>query len=74
MGARVTATDLGADGRQETLTYHLSGASSGSFDIDSGTGQIRVKDALDFDAATHGTATYSLRVAATDPSNATLAT
>ena len=70
VGAPVTATDPGADGRQETLTYDLSGTNSSSFDIDSGTGQIRVKDALDFDAATEGTATYSLRVAATDPSNA----
>ena len=69
VGAPVAATDLGPDGRQETLTYALSGSSASSFDMDSGTGQIRVKDALDFDQATGGTATYSLTVTATDPSN-----
>ena len=70
VGAPVAATDLGADGRQETLTYSLSGTGGNSFDIDSGTGQIRVKDALDFDEATDGAKEYNLRVTATDPSNA----
>ena len=69
VGVPVAATDPGPDGRQETLTYALSGSGAISFDIDSGTGQIRVKDTLDFDAATGGTATYSLTVTATDPSN-----
>ena len=69
VGAPVAATDPGPDGRQETLTYALGGTDAGSFDIDSGTGQIRVKDALDFDQATGGKAEYSVNVQATDPSN-----
>ena len=71
VGAPVAATDPGPDGRQETLTYALSGGAASSFDIDSGTGQIRVKDALDFDVVTDGTATYSVTVTATDPSGLT---
>ena len=51
MGAPVAATDPGFDGRQETLTYVLSGTDDDrDFDIDSGTGQIRVKAALDYEA------------------------
>ena len=71
VGAPVAATDPGPDGKQETLTYAMSGSGADSFDIDSGTGQIRVKDALDFDLATSGQARYELIVTATDPSNAT---
>ena len=66
VGAPVTATDPGFDGRQETLTYVLLGADGRDFDIDSGTGQIRVKAALDYEAT--GGRTHSVRVKATDPS------
>ena len=67
VGSPVTATDPGFDGRQETLTYALSGsADDRDFDIDSGTGQIRVKAALDYE--TTGGSTHSVTVKATDPS------
>ena len=67
VGAPVAATDPGFDGRQETLTYVLSGADDDrDFDIDSGTGQIRVKAALDYEAT--GGSTHSVTVKATDPS------
>ena len=67
VGAPVTATDPGFDGRQETLTYILSGSADDSdFDIDSGTGQIRVKAALDYED--NGGRTHSVTVKATDPS------
>ena len=45
----MAATDPGFDGRQETLTYTLEGADASNFDIDSGTGQIRVKEELDYE-------------------------
>ena len=64
VGAPVTATDPGFDGRQETLTYVLSGGSD--FDIDSGTGQIRVRDELDYEDTARRT--HQVTVRATDPS------
>ena len=64
VGAPVTATDPGFDGRQETLTYVLTGGSD--FDIDSGTGQIRVKAELDYEDTTRQT--HQVTVSATDPS------
>ena len=64
VGAPVTATDPGFDGRQETLTYVLSGGSD--FDIDSGTGQIRVRDELDYEDEARRT--HQVTVTATDPS------
>ena len=67
VGAPVTATDPGIDGRQETLTYVLSGAGGRDFDIDSGTGQIRVKAALDYEDTVRRT--HEVTVKATDPSN-----
>ena len=42
VGDPVAATDQGDSG-PDTLTYSLSGLDAASFDIDSGTGQIRVK-------------------------------
>ena len=51
VGAPVTATDPGFDGRQETLTYGL-GNSGGSSELRHrpvDTGQIRVKDELDYE-------------------------
>ena len=67
VGAPVTATDPGFDGRQETLTYVLSGGSD--FDIDSGTGQIRVRDELDYEDTSRQT--HPVTVSATDPSGGT---
>ena len=67
VGAPVTATDPGFDGRQETLTYVLSGG--GDFDIDSGTGQIRVRDELDYEDQARST--HEVSVSATDPSGGT---
>ena len=64
VGAPVAATDPGFDGRQETLTYSLSGSDADDFDIDSGTGQIRVRAALDHET----TPEYDVTVAARDPS------
>ena len=64
VGAPVTATDPGPDGQQETLTYGLSASNMIPFDVDSRTGQIRVKGELDADKQT----TYSLTITATDPS------
>ena len=69
VGAPVTATDPGFDGRQETLTYALSGGGSRDFDIDSGTGQIRVKAALNYEDT--GRRTHQVTVRATDPSGGT---
>ena len=58
IGAPVTATDL--DGH--TLAYSLRGTDASSFDIDSGTGQIKVKADLDFEVKN----TYSVSVRALD--------
>ena len=69
VGAPVTATDPGFDGRQETLTYALSAAGSRDFDIDSGTGQIRVKAELNYEDT--GRRTHQVSVRATDPSGGT---
>ena len=70
VGDPVAATDQG-DGRPDVLTYTLSGTDAGSFDIDSGTGQIRVKagnipDYEDPDNMDHG---YEVTVTAADPSD-----
>ena len=66
VGEPVTATDPGLDGRQETLTYDLSGADGRSFDIDAGTGQIRVKDDLNYEDPAGRS--HQVTVSATDPS------
>ena len=57
--APVTATDPEGD----TLTYTLGGTDAGSFAIDSGTGQLKTKAALDYEARTD----YEVTVTATDP-------
>ena len=46
IGGPVVATDPDSD----TLTYTLEGTDAASFDIDSSTGQLKTKDALDFEA------------------------
>ena len=60
IGAPFTATD------SDTLIYSLGGTDAASFTIDSGTGQLQTKGALDFEDK----ASYSVTVIATDPSNA----
>ena len=67
VGEPVTATDPGFDGRQETLTYSLTVVNT-DFDIDSGTGQIRVKAALDYEDTAQNTQTVTVK--ARDPSGA----
>ena len=64
LGVRVAATDRG-----DVLTYSLSGADAGSFDINRATGQLTTKAALDFEMAVNqGTNNeYAVTVMATDP-------
>ena len=59
IGALVEATDADAD---DTLTYTLGGADAASFAIDSSTGQLKTRAALDFEAE----ASYTVEVTATD--------
>ena len=63
IGAPVEATDADAG---DTLTYTLGGADMASFDIDSATGQIMTKAALDYE--TKGS--YTVDVTATDDAGA----
>ena len=66
VGDPVAATDQGEFG-PDTLTYSLGETDAASFDIDSGTGQIRVKAGSipNFEAK----ASYTVTVTATDPSH-----
>ena len=48
---------------EDTLTYSLGGTDAASFDIDTSNGQLKTKDALDFD---DGQTTYSVDVSVTD--------
>ena len=59
IGDPVAATDPD----QDTLTYSLSGAGSGAFDIDGSTGQVKTKDPLDHERQ----AEIRLTVTAADP-------
>ena len=59
VGDPVAATDEESD----TLTYSLSGTDAASFDFETGTGQIKVKDALDYEG---GTTNYSVTVSVHD--------
>ena len=63
IGAPVAATDADTG---DTLTYTLGGADAASFDIVASTGQLQVKDALDYETKT----TYQVEVTATDGSGA----
>ncbi len=60
IGAAIAASDLDGD----TLTYSLGGTHAASFAIDSATGQLRTKAALNYESQR----TYSVTVTATDPS------
>ena len=59
IGAPVSATDSNGD----TLVYTLGGANGSSFDIDSSTGQLKTKAALDFEG---GTTSYTVTVSVHD--------
>ncbi len=56
IGTVVGATDDDAD----TLTYSLSGADASSFDIDSTTGQLKIKSKLDFETRNAYTVTVTV--------------
>ena len=62
IGGAVSASD--ADG--DSLTYSLGGTDAASFTMDAATGQLRVRDPLDYESR----ASYSVTVTATDPSGA----
>ena len=62
IGTPVAATDNNGD----TLTYALRGTDAASFAIDSDTGQLMTKEALDYETKD----TYSVTVTATDPDSA----
>ena len=59
IGAPVAATDADAG---DTLTYTLGGADAASFNINSGTGQLMTKAALDYESKT----SYTVTVMASD--------
>ena len=66
VGAAVTATDADSD----TLTYSLEGTDAASFDIESGTGQIKTKSGVTYDfEATQNT--YEMTVKAADGNGGT---
>ncbi|MCY4507170.1 MAG: cadherin domain-containing protein, partial [Acidobacteria bacterium] len=56
VGAAVAATDADSD----TLTYSLGGADAGSFSIDTSSGQIQTKDALNHETKSSYTVTVSV--------------
>ena len=62
VGAPVAATDSDGD----ALTYALAGADAGSFNLDAASGQISVRDALDYEAK----ARYAVTVTVHDGKNA----
>lgn len=67
VGAPVTATDEGADGNQEVLTYTMSGTDATSYRINSGTGQISVAPGVTLDHETDEPNTDTVTIRATDP-------
>ena len=56
IGTAIAATDT----ENDTLTYTLSGADAASFDIDSSTGQLKTKAALDYETKTNYTVTLTV--------------
>ena len=66
IGGPVAATDQDGD----SLTYTLEGADAASFDIDSSTGQLQTKAALDYEADPSYTVTVSVSDGKDDDGNA----
>ena len=64
VGAPLTATDQDDD----TLTYSLSGADDGSFDINANTGQLLTRESVTYDYESKST--YAVTVTAEDPEGA----
>ncbi len=64
VGSAVTATD--ADG--DVLTYSLSGTDASSFGIDSSTGQLFLKDPLDYETKS----VYEVTIRVSDDNNASV--
>ena len=64
MGLPLTATDPDDD----TLTYTLSGADYGSFDLNAATGQLTTREGVSYDYETQ--AAYAVTVTAEDPEGA----
>ena len=58
IGSPFTATDPDP---ADTLTYGLTGTDAASFDIDDETGQIKIKDALDYETKETYTVTVTVR-------------
>ena len=56
IGTRITATDA----ENDTLIYSLSGADASTFDIDSSTGQLKTKAALDYETKANYTVTITV--------------
>ena len=63
IGSAIAATDADKD----TLTYTLSGIDAASFDIDSTTGQLKTKAALDYETKTF----YAVTITASDGNSGT---
>ena len=57
IGNPVAATD----GDEDSLTYSLGGTDAGAFDIVSASGQLRTKDALDYETKSSYSVTVSVR-------------
>ena len=69
-GANIGAAVAAEDPERDRLTYSLTGADAAAFTIVTSTGQIRVKDALDFET----TSSYSVTVEVHDGKDGTGAT
>ena len=70
-GAEVFDPDgelVATDGDTHALTYSHSGSDATSFNIDSRTGKLTTKEALDYEASPP-TLTYLVTVTATDPTD-----
>ena len=65
VGQPITAEDIGEDGSQEVLTYTHGGDDSGSFTIDSASGQLKIAAGTTLDFETDPS--YSVTVTASDP-------
>ena len=68
IGAAVAATDPDSG---QTLTYTLGGTDVAKFDIDSATGQLRTKEALDFETSSSHTVTVTATDDGSTPESAT---